>query len=78
MIVKKYKRARVGAAKGQGGYFDFDFEDIAVMAAGGLAVKALINPLAKIIFKCFFDIDGMRIMAFDKIAVIAVHRSYQF
>ena len=46
---KKHKRARVGAAKG-GSYLDFDFEDIAVMAAGGLAVKALVNPLAKIVF----------------------------
>jgi hypothetical protein len=43
----KSRMARVGKASK---YMDFDFEELATMAAGGLAAKALVNPLSKAVF----------------------------
>jgi hypothetical protein len=44
---KNKKMAKVGKAK----YMNFDFEELATMAVGGLAAKALVNPLSKVLLK---------------------------
>ena len=46
---KNKHRASVGAAQAKP-FADWDFTEIAEIAAGGLAAKAFVNPLSKVVF----------------------------
>ena len=46
LMARKFKKRKIGKAGGN--IFDgWNFEELAIMGAGGLAAKALVNPLSK-------------------------------